>query len=188
MSTIVYSHSQLMNPKLEIKYLRLEQTRNRLLDELESIDDALLNTSITQGKWSVNQIIAHLITVEELTIGYIRNKISKGNELPQTSLSNTLKSMLLKIVLKSGVKIKGPDAVTSVPATSQIKALRQRWDTTRFQLEDLLTEIPPHLLEKCLFKHPYVGPLSIVQTLNFLQDHYDHHLRQINRLKLTLQH
>ncbi|WP_242927129.1 DinB family protein [Pontibacter vulgaris] len=186
MSTIVYSHSQLMNPKLEVKYLRLEQTRNRLLDNLESMDDSLLNTLAPEGKWSINQTIAHLIIVEELTISYIRNKISKEHELQHTSLSNTLKSILLKIALKSGMKFKAPASVATVPDTAYLKSLRHRWDEVRFQLEDLLTEIPPQLLDKCLFKHPYAGPLSITQTLHFLQDHYDHHLRQINHLKQHL--
>ncbi|WP_439882411.1 DinB family protein [Pontibacter sp. MBLB2868] len=175
-----------MDPKLEMKYLRLEKSRNRLLDELEGLDDELLNLTSADGKWTINQTICHLIQVDQLTTSYVKNKVAKRENLHPSSISNGFKSLLLKLALKSGKKYKAPEAVAQVPATSSFDKLRKQWDEVRFTMEDVLTEIPEDLLDKCLFKHPYVGPLSISQTLSFLQDHFDHHLRQIHQLKLKL--
>lgn len=186
MSKEATSSIQLMNLKLEAKYLRLEQSRNRLLDELEGLDENLLNTPAAGGKWSIIQHIAHLLLVDKATMGYMQHKILLQDALPTSSFSHSFKSLLLKLVLQSGKKYKAPPSVATVPEHAKLPELRQEWDDIRFKLEDVLTDIPPQLLDKCLFRHPYAGPLSISQTLTFLQDHFDHHLRAIYRLKKQL--
>lgn len=186
MSTEIYSHIELMNLKLEAKYLRLEKTRNLLLDELEGLDESLLNTQILEGKWSINQHVAHLILVDRVTMGYVQHKLKKKEELAPSSLSNHIKSFLLKLALQSGRKYKAPAPVATVPDTAILSDLRKEWDDVRFTLEDVLTETPDDLLDKCLFKHPFAGPLTLPQTLTFLQDHFDHHLRIIQQLKYQL--
>jgi len=175
-----------MEAKLEMKYLRLEKTRNRLLDELEAYDDALLNTAPAAGKWSISQTLAHLVLVEKLTTGYVQHKLEQQQQLPSSALSAWFRYLLLKLALLSGKKFKAPAPVAAVPDRASLPALRQEWDQVRYQLEDLLTELPDRMTDKYLFKHPYAGPLSVVQTLSFLQDHFDHHLRQIQHLKRVL--
>lgn len=186
MATNTYSLNLLMNPKLEDKYLRLEQSRNRLLDELAGLDDSQLNSSPEAGKWSINQHVAHLVLVEELTLSYVQHKLQKPEELQEASFGNAFKSALLKLALISGKKFKAPAPTAAVPDKANLQELRQRWDTARFTMEDVLTDLPTHLLDKCLFKHPYVGPLSINQTLIFLQDHFDHHQRIMQDQKEVL--
>lgn len=186
MSSAVYSHIILMNPKLEVKYLFLEKSRNRLLDELEGFEDGQLNVLPATDKWSVNQVVAHMILVEQVTIAYIQNKIRKEKTLETSSFMNLFKSVLLKLALKSGMKFKAPQAVASVPDIASLGTLRLQWDTVRYELEDVLTGLPPHMLNKYLFKHPYSGPLTVSQTLSLLQDHFDHHLQQIQQLKQQL--
>ncbi|GHA61303.1 DinB family protein [Pontibacter akesuensis] len=172
-----------MNPKLEDKYLRLEQTRNRLLDELESLDETQLNAAPAEEKWSINQHVAHLTLVDKATLGNILYKLQHQDQLQDSSLKQAVKALLLRVALKSGKKYRAPVQVANVPATSQLPELRQEWDTVRFQLEDELTAMPRHVMGKGLFKHPRVGYLTIGQTLTFLQDHFDHHYLIIQSLK-----
>lgn len=183
MSSAVYSHIIFMNPKLEVKYLFLEKSRNRLLDELEDFEDGQLNVLPSVDKWSINQIVAHLILVEQLTTSYIQNKIRKEETLNTSPFSNFTKHIALKIALKSGIKFKAPHTVASVPDIASLISLRNQWDNVRYMLEDMLTELPANMMDKYLFKHPYGGPLTVNQTLSFLQDHFDHHLQQIRHLK-----
>ena len=175
-----------MNPKLEAKYLFLEKSRNKLLDELEGLDDVLLNTCPAEGKWSIGQIVAHLLIVEQRTVGYIRHKIAKDEELSSSSVKNMINSILLKLALSSGMKFKAPQVIASVPDEVSLTSIRTEWDEARYEMEDMLTELSPALLDKCLFRHPYAGMLSISQTLSFLQDHFNHHLQQIHHLKQQL--
>jgi uncharacterized damage-inducible protein DinB len=186
MSSAVYSHINLMDPKLEVKYLFLEKSRNRLLDELEGFEDGQLNVLPAMDKWSINQIIAHMILVEQFTTSYIKRKIEKDEILKTGSFSNLTKNLLLKVALKSGLKFKAPSMVTSVPEKETLQTLRNQWDEVRFQLEDVLTELPPKMMNKYLFRHPFSGPLTIIQTLAFLQNHFDHHVQQIRQLKQQL--
>lgn len=183
MNTATFSHIQLMNPQLEAQYLKLEETRNQLLDKLEGLDEDLLNTSPAAGKWSVNQIIAHLIQVEQITNTYIQRKVQKQGTLEDASIRHTFRSLLLKLALHSGMKFKAPDVVATVPDRSSLSVLRSQWDNSRYHLEDTLTELPQDLMDKCLFRHPSAGPLSITQTMTFLQDHFHHHARQIAHLR-----
>ncbi len=175
-----------MNPKLEVKYLYLEKSRNKLLNDLQSIDDALLNTCPADGKWSIGQIVAHMHQVEQLTIGYIRKKVQQEAELQNSGFKNIAKSLLLKAALNSGMKFKAPEMTASVPDQVSLNKVRLQWDDTRFKMEDLLTELPPALLDKCIFRHPYAGMLTASQTLTFLQDHFNHHLQQIRQIKQQL--
>ena len=186
MNTATFSHIQLMNPKLEAQYLKLEETRNQLLDELEGLDESLLNLPPAEGKWSVNQIIAHLIQVEQLTNSSVQRKVQQQDSLETSSVRHAFRSLLVKLVLNSGVKIKAPAAVANVPERATLAALRTQWDASRYNLEDTLTEIPQELMSKCLFRHPYAGPLSITQAMTFLQDHFNHHARQITQLRQHL--
>ncbi|WP_242918192.1 DinB family protein [Pontibacter liquoris] len=186
MSFAVYTHNPPMNPALEARYLHLEQTRNRLLDELEGLEEGLLNSAPAEGKWSVNQIIAHLLLTEKQTVYAVQHKVSQPDDLISNSIAREMQSLLLKLALLSGKKFKAPASVATVPATCSLAYLRADWDEVRFSLEDVLTALPVNLMDKCLFRHPYVGPLTIRQTLSFLQDHFDHHLRQIHTIKRAL--
>lgn len=186
MSLAVFSHIQLMNPKLEAKYLRLEKSRNRLLNELAGLSDVELNTPAADGKWSINQIVSHLIMVEQYAISYIHRKIEQDELLTASELSNTVNNVLLKLAMLSPFKFKAPSVVATVPAHANFSLLRRQWDETRFKLEDLLTEVPHTLFYKYLFKHPLAGALTVNQTLSFLQDHFNHHLYQIKAIKYRL--
>ena len=177
---------QLMNLKLEAKYLQLEKSRNRLLDELEGLDDDLLNTPAAGGKWSIAQHIAHLLLVDKKTMQYVQHKLAQQDKLRPAALSHSVRSLLLKLALHSGKRYKAPPVVADVPDRAALPELRQEWDDIRFRLEDVLTDIPPQHLDKCLFRHPNAGPLTISQTLTFLQDHFNHHHRAIYHLKRQL--
>lgn len=175
MSLNAFSHNLLMNPKLEAKYLRLEELRNPLLDELDGLDHQQLNAAPAPGKWSINQHVAHLILVEQRVLENVRYKLQRPEELQDVPFAQEAKALLMKVALHSGQKFKAPDIVANVPEVSELSALRKQWDTMRFELEDELTGFPPALLAKGVFKHPVVGYLTICQTLNFLQDHFIHH-------------
>ncbi len=186
MSFAVFSHTLLMHPKLEAKYMRLEKRRNQLLNELAKLSNSELNTPAAEGKWSINQIVGHLLMVEQFTIRYVQRKMQREELLSASVLANAVHHLLLKLALLSPLKFKAPAAVATVPPNAEFSVLRHRWDETRFELEDLLTDMPPFVFDKYLFKHPLAGPLTISQTLSFLEDHFDHHLHQIARIKRRL--
>jgi uncharacterized damage-inducible protein DinB len=185
MNTTTFSHIQLMHPYLESRYLKLEETRNRMLDELQGLDEELLNQPGAAGKWSINQIVAHMIQVEQLTNAYIQRKV-QSEGLQTSCLTNSVRAFMLRLALHSGLKFKAPAVVATVPEQAHLPALRKQWDNARYQFEDTLTEMPRQLMEKCVFRHPYAGMLTITQTLDFLQDHFSHHARQITRLRQQL--
>ncbi|MHA6247660.1 DinB family protein [Pontibacter sp. CAU 1760] len=175
-----------MNLTLEAKYLRMETSRNRLLDELESLETELLKTAPEEGKWSIMQHLGHLVLVDKYTLGYVQRKLEQPEKLRDVQISGIFKSALLKLALLSGRKYKAPSVVATMPDYDSLVGLRQQWDDLRFTMEDVLSAIPEDLLHKALFKHPRTGYMNISQTLKFLQAHFDHHLRIVHQLKKRL--
>ena len=57
-----------MDSKLHELFERLEKQRINLLLQLESYPNEKLNLPAANNKWSVNQIIEHLILAEEISI------------------------------------------------------------------------------------------------------------------------
>ena len=93
------------------------------------------------------------------------------------------RSMALGLALKSPFKFKAPPMLTNMPEKYDIKELKAKWDTIRKNFSVTLENFPGELLNKAVFEHPKVGWLNISQTLDFLQDHFDHHKKQVLKLE-----
>ena len=55
----------------------------------------------------------------------------------------------------------------------------KKWGTIRSSLKEYIDKFPKEYLDKEIFKHPIAGWLNLLQTINFLQNHFDHHKLQI---------
>ena len=63
-----------MNNKLKVLYEQLEDDRTRLMAELSKASGDTLSLKPSKDKWSVNEILTHLVTSEQLTIRYLKKK------------------------------------------------------------------------------------------------------------------
>lgn len=154
-----------------------------LLDEYASCDDAVLNMSAIDGGWSVIQIMHHLILTEEISLRYVRKKLSFQPKLEPAGLNSWLKSVLLKIYLKVPLKFKAPDVVgeDQLPGFTSFKDTRNRWLGIRREWAGFLEQLPPELLDKTVYRHPLAGRLSWTGTLAFFRYHFERHKKQIER-------
>jgi hypothetical protein len=163
---------------------RLEATRLGLLARLSPHGDTVLNRLPEKG-WSAAQVLFHVVTVEELALGYVRKKMQAGPALPRAGWRSRARSAALQVALASPLRAKAPPPVAEVPAFHDLQACRRRWETVRQGWQELLRELPPELLDRLLYRHPFVGRLGMRDTLRFLQAHLDHHARQIERILAT---
>lgn len=171
-----------MRSDLESSFERLEATRERVLRRLDGLDPALLNRPPARGGWSVLQVLHHVLGSETATLGYVRKKMQAGSALPVAGLASRLRLLALQVALVLPLRFKAPAATASVPAQVDPKELRSRWEEVRRGYRELLTAFPAELEGRLVFRHPFVGLMSLAHTLGFLQAHLDHHERQVERV------
>lgn len=160
----------------------MELRRNGLFAQLRKMDIDVLNKRPKEGKWSILEIVAHLVISEEMSVSYSLYKLKKNKPLPSVNFINAIKSAILNKVLLWNIPYKAPSAVHPDPNSPySIDELEERWSKARADLGSI-AEFPLEQLKRGVLKHPYAGYLNYKQMLQFMSAHYAHHLTQINRI------
>lgn len=172
-----------MHPSFQLLLEPLEQERRELFDLLQVRSDEELNQVPGPGKWSVIQVMHHLIISEELSLRYVKKKLSYNPALKKAGFSEGFRRMLLKIYLGLPFKFKAPKGVNdeALPAQVPFSATAQRWEAIRFELAKFLEGLDSGLIDKELYKHPAAGKMTLSGMLDFYLAHFRRHREQIIR-------
>lgn len=172
-----------MNPKVRKKFDALETQRSLLLKLLEKIDAVAVNQKPSNGGWSINQVLYHLIVIEEWAVSYLTKRINEKDYRELTGIKESIKYNLLVASLSSRKKFKAPAFVgENMPIELNSEELIQRWNEARSKLETILEGMTDDVTKRKMFKHPFIGYINIPQMLGFIFSHIHHHLPQIKRL------
>jgi len=165
-------------------FTELELQRSLLLNQVKDMPIDQFNFSPTQGKWSISQVLTHILTAESLSIGYMKKKAQGIDQLEDSGVLQVLILELLKVSQRiPSLKFKAPKVVVDkTPAALPIHEIIQKWDAQRADLKLFLDGIEEKNAKKLLYKHPIAGRLNPRQALIFLGEHIGHHLPQIKRL------
>lgn len=171
-----------MNTKLQQIFDSLETQRSQLFISLNSLAVEKLNQQPTNG-WSINQVIAHLIAAERLSVLYLRKKIQAINEVENTGLIEELKMIVIILSQRLPFKFKAPKTVVeNTKSSTSIHQLEQEWNAVRNELKIVLEKFNDDQIKRKIYKHVVAGKLNIQQTLLFFREHIIHHQQQIKRL------
>lgn len=171
-----------MNPKLHKLFSELEASRRSLLDEMAQLPVEKLNRS-QPGRWSINQIIAHLIAGEKLSVAYLQKKILAINEVDNTGIFEEIKMIGLIISQRLPLKFRAPRVVVeNTTQTSDLSLLVKEWDSVREELRQLLEKVNDDQINRRIYKHVRAGKLNIQHALIFFREHIIHHYPQLKRL------
>ena len=169
-----------MQPALRARFDRLEERKARLYVRLDGLSDEVVNRSPADGGWSVIQVLAHMSRAEDLSLRYIRKKMRA--DAPPAGLGSALRSAALSLALRSPLKFKAPPMSAEVPERARMTEVAASWDVVRRDLEQALDALPPEIAHRAVFRHPRAGMMSLDQALRFMEDHFDHHLKQVERV------
>lgn len=171
-----------VNQKLNRLFERLEVQRHELLEKVKHVPDKF-DVRPNDKKWSIHQLLAHLIAAEKLSNQYISKKIQGIDQAGDTGLLEELKMMVLKASQRLPLKFNAPQpVVASTDSYSNLTALIAEWDATREDFKQLLSQVKDDQLKRKVYKHVIAGKLNIVHAVEFLHEHVAHHLPQVNRL------
>ncbi|MFZ6014156.1 MAG: DinB family protein [Bacteroidota bacterium] len=171
-----------MNPELQSLFSRLEHERQKLMAEVSRVS-AERYAMNTRGKWSIGQILTHMLTVERLSLTYMKKKALGIDQLKNSGWLEWLKLAFLKVSQRLPIKYSAPKVVVQhTPETLSPNDLEAQWSAFRQELKAFLESIEEKNLRKKIYKHATVGRFDVFQALAFLREHYHHHLPQIKRL------
>ncbi len=153
-----------------------------MLDEMAQLPVEKLNRS-QPGRWSINQIIAHLIAGEKLSVAYLQKKILAINEVDNTGIFEEIKMIGLIISQRLPLKFRAPRVVVeNTTQTSDLSLLVKEWDSVREELRQLLEKVNDDQINRRIYKHVRAGKLNIQHALIFFREHIIHHYPQLKRL------
>lgn len=171
-----------MNTSLLRQFDRLETQRANLLKLVAPLSSEQL-TAHPEGKWSIAQILSHLIASEQLSVKYLNKKILGINESPQTGIREELVMIMLTISQRFPFRFKAPKVVVENTTPYQtLDQFKKAWEKTRGEMHALLSRFNHDQLKRKVYKHPIAGMLNIQQAVQFFQEHITHHTPQIKNL------
>jgi len=124
----------------------------------------------------------HLIITEQLAIRYINKKLTYRTNIKKSGFGAAIRSLTLKVILRLAFRYKAPKIVSELPDNSDSNQVKGQWDQTRKELRELLDNLPEEFLNKNIFKHGSAGKMNIFQAFCFMEEHFKHHLKQIDRI------
>jgi uncharacterized damage-inducible protein DinB len=174
----------MMNPAFQKVYDTLKLQRSIILNEVKDVSIENYNRSPAPGKWSLGQILTHILTAERLSIGYMKKKYQGANQTANSGILSSLKLVLLIISQRiPALKFNAPKVVIeNTPPVLSLQELIEKWTAQREDLRLFLDEMDEKNYKKLIYKHPIAGRLDTRQEMVFFREHIIHHVPQIKRL------
>jgi uncharacterized damage-inducible protein DinB len=171
-----------LNTRLAQLFNTLETQRAELLSLVKGISMETIRKQ-PHSKWSIAQVISHLIASEQLSVRYLNKKILGVDTAPKTGVTEEFKMIVLKISQRLPFKFKAPKVVVeSTPVYESMEQLTDAWNKSRVELKTVLEKFQDNQINRKVYKHPFAGMLNIQQALVFFREHIIHHTPQIKNL------
>jgi len=166
----------------QLRYLDAELSE--FLKVLKDYSERTLNKKPAEGKWSVLQVMHHLILVEGFGKAYVEKKLSFNPELKKAGLGGAWRKFIMNTSVKIPFKINAPGAVSgqNLPEESSFWETAKKWKQQREELRAFLEGLPVEYFEKELYKHPMAGKMSLYGLMDFNVAHFKRHRKQINKI------
>jgi uncharacterized damage-inducible protein DinB len=171
-----------METKIKKKFEEMEMDKKAIFQKINSLDDEFLNRPPAPEKWSIIQILHHLIDAESGTLIYIKKKTLSPDKLEKAGLLEWWRSKVLNFYLKAPMKWKAPAMVDKVPIKETYQNTLDRYNKNREKWAEFLEEMPEDWAKKKIFRHPISGRLDMHMTLDFLDLHAQRHFQQIRQI------
>ena len=170
-----------MLPELQTRFDALEERKQMLLEELHGLEGTQLTFHPAPDAWSLLQVADHLARVEAAVVQEIRHRRSKPHA--RKHFRDRIGAGIVRLIFALGVRVKMPIPQIAPGNDLPVEQTEQRWKETRQVLRQLMDEVTPATRERPAMRHPVGGPLTAAETLRFVTRHFDHHLRQIRRIR-----
>ena len=166
--------------KLERRIRRLSEKRDALMADLEALPPSHLTARPISGKWSILDIVEHLVLAERVVL----QGLPSPSELSERKrlLKHRILYLVVLFVLKARIRVRVPSSKMVPRGGHTFHELHSQWDSTHLWLQDYIAQLNPEDHRRTVFRHPVAGPVTLAQAIQLDSAHVDGHLRQIRRL------
>ena len=170
---------------IEKQFERLEQQRKQLLEDATTMTHVQLTYRPEPTAWCILEVFVHLMTAETNGLRYMEKKLQGDLEsMERSGMTAQIRAGLLNGFLRLPIKYKAPEVASFEQREYyDLKEIRAEWDELRAHWHEFLDQFDKPSAEKLIFKHPIAGRFNILQTLKFMYEHVDHHVKQVERIK-----
>ena len=157
----------------------MESERDAVVNEMKNYNSNLLDKKPAASEWSVAEVIMHLVVAESGALAYMRKKLEFGGHQKATA-SAGFKQKLLNFAIALPIKFKAPK-VADIKDGEKVtfdEAL-VKWAAVRKELLAEYDKMDDDLVTHELFKHPAAGKLSALQSVKFMRQHMNRHIKQM---------
>lgn len=159
---------------------RIEVMRDELLDEVKILSNDHIKHSPSEGKWSVIEIIEHLVLGEE----YVLRSLFGNKPLVHQRRKpyHFIRYYIVMGILASSFNVRTPSKKMNPTSKVSLKALTDRWEQSHCILRDYLKGLDSETVHHAVFFHPICGPLTPKKALAMLEVHLKRHWKQIREI------
>jgi hypothetical protein len=171
-----------MNSKIEDLFQKFENSRLELFSFLDTFPKEKMNQSISDKKWSVVQVINHLKEAEKGSVLYITKKIERSTKFEKSGFKSTYRYLILRLAFILPIKYKQPPMLDEPTNDMTIDEAKENWSVVRNDMRAILEQMNDEQITSEIFKHPLVGKMNMIQSIKFMQKHFDRHEEQIKNI------
>ena len=171
-------------PSIQRQLHRLQLQKQNLFGILNALPVEDFFRQPDANRWSIGQIANHLYLSERNSMAYLKKKLSYPDTVPRFHFKSWGGIILIRLVFGLHIRIKAPDSINVWKMDNLLSRdeLEQKWNELRQDMKDYLELQVPVFKNKLAYRHPFAGRMSMHQMVMFLNDHFRHHQRQINRV------
>ena len=170
-----------MHPDLQSRFDALEERRHHLLAQIDGYSPEQQAFRPAPHAWAIRDVAHHLLLVEQ---GVLRALSSHQRPDPgRRTVRDRVGALLVRLVFALGIRVKMPIKGLQPQGDPPLDEIRRQWQQARVAMAAFLEQVDSAQLRQSLLRHPVAGPLDLLQGLDFLGQHFDHHLRQIRRIR-----
>lgn len=173
-----------MRTKLNSTFDEIEALKTSILNDFDQLSPNQLSFKPTSKKWSLLQVMEHLMLAETGSINYVNKKILDPAKLEAYSLKAAFRYWWLQFFLKIPfIRIRNRPTQVTPTLKPDFNDVNLRWDIARKALRKFIDTHQDATLKKLVYKHPVAGRLNGLQMMQFFKLHINHHKKQIERIK-----
>lgn len=162
---------------------RLSAERDALVERLATIPVALQNERPSPERWSIAEVLEHLVRIETgLTkLFMIKGQTPPPDDVPAPAPEASSTPALGKRIRDRSQKIEAPERVRPAGTLSAESALAQL-HASRAALLGAFASADTVALDRVTHPHPVFGPLTLRSWMALTSDHEARHAAQIGEI------
>lgn len=172
---------------LQHRYEMLVQRQRQFEAATIKLSEAQLRFRPAPESWSIAEVARHMLDVE-YQVTRAATKPGVDRRMPKPTPRERMGLVMFHAITLFGIRIRIPRAVSdrvTPQADPDMDALWQEWREVHGNLRAFLDTVTAETLTDMAYRHPIVGPTTVKGMLPFLSKHFDHHMKQVSRIRAS---